>query len=253
MKLTKRTKILTGVTAGVIAIAVIVAVILIGGNTPAPLMDNPETGEISPSLNVVPNLPTDNPIETETTPANDESDDLTLDVGGNPESTIGNSGNNSDVVPANPPEKPIEPQNPIPPANNNNSGGTANAGDSMQTGKYTCGTANHHCDTAEKHAFISNLEIDGCDICNSHSCPSFYALNPWGYTQYTPSKCPKYDITKDPVHFCQDCGKPTGDGTNETCEKYINATNCPNCDEYVPSQTCHTCKSEIIPNEIPGE
>ena len=108
--------------------------------------------------------------------------------------------------------------------------------------EYDCGTEGHHCDGPETHAYILNLELKGCKYCGSHSCPSFYAVDEWGNTCYAPSHCPEYDIHKDPVYYCQKCGKACGDGSGDTCVQFINACACPNCAEYVDSWTCHTCK-----------
>ena len=106
---------------------------------------------------------------------------------------------------------------------------------------YSCGVAGHRCSGPEAHAFICELEQKGCDYCCSHTCPSFYALDEWGQSSYTPSVCPKYDIHKDPVYYCQTCNKPCGDGANGTCVQYINACICPGCGEQVPAWTCHYC------------
>ena len=107
---------------------------------------------------------------------------------------------------------------------------------------YSCGVANHHCEGPETHAYISNLELQGCKYCGSHSCPSFYGTDEWGNAQYTPSLCPMYGVEKDPLNYCQICGKPTGDGTNGTCVHYIQECDCPNCGEHVGSRECHTCE-----------
>lgn len=123
-----------------------------------------------------------------------------------------------------------------------------NNGDGIQIGgsendeNYSCGCANHHCKTAENHAYVLNLELEGCPYCGSYSCPSFYAVNEWGYPRCDPSKCPQYNAQKDLIHYCQVCGKPVGSGQNGTCTQYINACECPFCGEHVESFTCHTCK-----------
>ena len=107
---------------------------------------------------------------------------------------------------------------------------------------YDCGTPGHHCDGPETHAYVLNLELGGCPYCGKHDCPSFYATDEWGQTCYTPSKCPSYDIHKDPVHYCQKCGKPCGDGSNGTCAEYNIDIDCPLCGEHVEAWTCHSCK-----------
>ena len=137
------------------------------------------------------------------------------------------------------PEKPIEP--PTEEDDNDDEGDISIGGGAVP---YDCGTDGHHCDGPETHAYILNLELKGCKYCGSHSCPSFYAVDEWGNTCYTPSKCPAYDVHDDPVHYCQKCGKACGDGTNGTCVQYVNACACPNCGEHVDSRTCHTCKED---------
>lgn len=108
--------------------------------------------------------------------------------------------------------------------------------------EYSCGAENHHCKTAENHAYLSNLELEGCPYCGSHSCPSFYAVNEWGFPRCDPTKCPEYNSQKNPIEYCQICGKKIGSGQNGTCTQYINACDCPFCGEHVESRTCHTCK-----------
>ena len=94
----------------------------------------------------------------------------------------------------------------------------------------------------ETAAYIKNLELDGCPYCGKHDCPSFYALDEWGSPCYTPNKCPQYDIHEDPVHYCQDCGKPTGDGTVGTCVQFVESCACPICGQWVTAWTCHSCE-----------
>lgn len=137
------------------------------------------------------------------------------------------------------PEKPTEP--PVEEDDDDDEGGISIGGGTVP---YDCGTEGHHCDGPETHAYILNLELKGCKYCGSHSCPSFYAVDEWGNTCYTPSECPAYDVHDDPVHYCQKCGKACGDGTNGTCVQYVNACDCPSCGEHVDSWTCHTCKED---------
>lgn len=137
------------------------------------------------------------------------------------------------------PEEPTEP--PVEEDDDDDEGGISIGGGTVP---YDCGTEGHHCDGPETHAYILNLELKGCKYCGSHSCPSFYAVDEWGNTCYTPSECPAYDVHDDPVHYCQKCGKACGDGTNGTCVQYVNACDCPSCGEHVDSWTCHTCKED---------
>ena len=124
------------------------------------------------------------------------------------------------------------------PADDGNGDISVNIG---QPEAYNCGTAGHHCDGPETHAFILNLELEGCPYCGKNDCHSFYATDEWGNTCYTPSKCPQYDIHKDPVCYCQTCGRKCGDGCNDTCVQFVTACNCPNCGKYVEARTCHSC------------
>lgn len=132
--------------------------------------------------------------------------------------------------------KPAE-KTPIP-AEQGQSGIVIGSGENTES--YNCNTKNHHCDGPETHAFIQNLELEGCPYCGSHSCPSFYATDKWGHTCYTPSKCPKYNTHNDAAEYCQKCGKKCGDGGNGTCVQYITACNCPICGKWVESWTCHS-------------
>ena len=138
--------------------------------------------------------------------------------------------------------KPVEPEMPTEPHIEDNGEGGISIGSGTAT--YDCRTEGHHCDGPETHAYILNLELRGCKYCDSHSCPSFYAVDEWGNTCYTPSECPAYDVHDDPAHYCQKCGKACGDGTNGTCVQYVNACDCPSCGEHVDSWTCHTCKED---------
>ena len=135
--------------------------------------------------------------------------------------------------------KPVEQTDP-PKQDEPSSGGIVIGGNTPEP--YDCGTPGHHCDGPETHAYVLNLELSGCPYCGKHDCPSFYATDEWGQTCYTPSKCPSYDIQKDPVHYCQKCGKPCGDGSNGTCAEYNIDIDCPICGEHVEAWTCHSCK-----------
>lgn len=135
--------------------------------------------------------------------------------------------------------KPVTPK-PSPEGSGNGNGAVINGGE--QPKAYNCGVTGHHCEAAETHAYILNLELKGCEYCGAHNCPSFYATDEWGNACYTPSKCPKYDIKKDPAHYCQTCGNKCGDGRNGTCVQFVNSDNCPNCGKWVDGWKCHTCK-----------
>ena len=76
-------------------------------------------------------------------------------------------------------------------------------------------------------------------MCGSHSCPSFYDVNEWGFTAYNPQKCPKYQETKDPAKYCQRCGREMWSPENPNgCFSYLQDTQC-ECGELVKGNTCH--------------
>ena len=186
-----------------------------------------ETGEYESVPDLIIDDPTDEP---------DQGDVLTIPDETFPalqEETVTNE-------PAKTPVKPIDEKTPTDDGDGDTSGVVIVGGN--QPEPYDCGTPGHHCDGPETHAYVLNLEKEGCPYCGKHDCPSFYAVDEWGNTCYTPSKCPKYDVHKDPVYYCQICGKRCGDGSNGTCVQFVSACNCPNCGEWVESWTCHTCK-----------
>ena len=127
------------------------------------------------------------------------------------------------------------------PETNKPDGGEIVIGDNVLE-QYNCGAQGHHCDGPETHAYVLNLELDGCPYCGSNECASFYATDEWRQTCYTPSKCPEYDIHKDSVYYCQTCGKKCGDGRGSTCVQFVESCECPNCGKHVDSWTCHSCK-----------
>ena len=155
------------------------------------------------------------------------------------ESITTGSGKTNSREKAQEPAPPAKEADPPKKTENNNVGGIVIGGGKTES-EYDCGCANHHCANADVHAYILNLEKEGCPYCGSHSCPSFYAVDEWGNTCYTPSQCPRYDITKDPVYYCQVCGRKNGNGDNDTCQKWIVDFTCPICGKLVKANECHT-------------
>ena len=195
---------------------------------------DPSNGNEDPTIPTVPEIPT--------TPDELPDDDtiLTPEDPTIPPQTPTEPSKPDDSIPVTP-ETPVQPPEVNDDNEDNNQGGITIGGSVTE---YSCGTAGHHCDGPETHAYIQNLELKGCPNCGSHSCPSFYAVDEWGNTCYTPSECPNYDIHKDPVYYCQECGKACGDGTNGTCVQFVTGCNCPNCGKAVDSRTCHSCKED---------
>ena len=107
-------------------------------------------------------------------------------------------------------------------------------------GKYSCGIKNHSCSTIQEHEFLCELEAKGCPICGSHSCISFYAKDEWGHWCYDLTKCPQYTKKKDPLEYCEHCGKKIGLGDDGTCVRFTVDTECPICGKLVKAKTCHT-------------
>ena len=227
------------------ALAVILAVILLitllpkNDDTPSPSETEPtsETSDI-----VIDDLekdtePTESDTSIEETKEIIEIDDPGLTPVDEKQSGETGSSGKTDKKP----ETTAKPVNEAKPETNKPEGGGVVIGGNTPE-PYNCGVDGHHCDGPETHAYVSNLELEGCPYCGSNKCPSFYATDEWGNTCYTPSKCPKYDIHSDPVYYCQKCGKPCGDGTNGTCAEYNVDIDCPNCGEHVSAWTCHSCK-----------
>ena len=243
----KTTHIIIGVIAVVFVIAAICIIAFSGGKAPEPQesgteaaasdvevsdirIDDPETSETSKDIFEP------DPIIDDPTSGTDPGDVLTI-----PDETIPDVPViNVSREPANDPVAPITEKTPSDDVGEGKGGGIV-IGD--QPEPYNCGTPGHHCDGPETHAYILNLEKEGCPYCGKHNCPSFYATDEWGNTCYTPDRCPSYYVHKDPVYYCQTCGKKCGDGSNGTCVQFVNACNCPNCGEHVDSWTCHTCKN----------
>lgn len=230
MNLTKKSKIILGAISGVLAVTVIVATILLtGGEMPSPPTFESEIEKTT--SNIVVNLPTDNPSETENSDSTskEKEDALVIDVSGNPENPSKAEDNKKDDNTAKTPAKPVETKKPEQPTSHNDSGIVIEGETPDEEQK------------AIAQAWLRNLELEGCPYCKSHSCPSFYAKDEWGNPSLDVILCPEYDEKKDPIKYCQNCEKRTGDGSNNTCVSFVNDCNCPNCDRFVKSNTCHTC------------
>ncbi len=211
--------------AVVMAVVLILVLVFVLGDKNSRTEEPTTTEVITTTQNVV--IETDIPEEsTETTTENTEV--LTL-----VEPTVEIITNKPSSNTAKP-EKPVTPE--ITKPKNND---TIQIGDeSVQ--KYSCGKSGHHCDSKETHEFIVSLENAGCDYCGSHSCKSFYAVDEWGNACYDVTKCPEYSSKKDPVKYCQDCGKKVSDGYNGTCLRFTVDTECPECGKKVKAKTCHS-------------
>ena len=110
-------------------------------------------------------------------------------------------------------------------------------------GNYEC-TCSPACTTAKQHSLRMDAMAEGCSFCGKHDCAAFNVIHEdtlyWlGRTDF--SACPQYDITKDPVYYCQECGQPN---STEGCHKYLVAMNCPYCGEWLEAWECHHCPND---------
>lgn len=241
MKFQKKHWIITGAAIAAVLLTVILCVALFPNRTPQPPAETePDTKN---TVNVS-DISIEEPEKTDNTEGTDG--DVTaerLPDGANvltPDENTGNSNNSEQTgQKAETADHPVTPK-PLP-DEGGSSGGVVIGGGS-QPKPYNCGVSGHHCESPETHAFILNLELEGCDYCGSHNCPSFYGTDEWGNAGLFPKLCPKYDIKKDPVYYCQDCGKKCGDGSGGTCVQFVNSDHCPNCGQWVEGWKCHTCK-----------
>lgn len=237
-----KNKVFLGCITGVLVIAIIITTMLLlpKNMETLPVDTSPESSETASD---VPDITVPSTDTTSDTASNTEETgigDISVDVGGNTDFGT-DSGTKS--------ENPATPVNEVDPVKENNNGNTDNnngggitIGNPPVEEKYSCGCANHHCQNADYHTSLLNREMEGCPYCGSHSCPSFYAVNEWGYTTLDITLCPKYNEKSDPLKYCQECGKKPGDGSNGTCVQFLHACDCPNCGEHVEANTCHTCK-----------
>ncbi len=235
----KKTLFIIGGAVLAAVLAIIVIVCAVGSKTPDTSQNTPSTGEdttVSVDDIAVDDPQTDD-SETDETSGDEKEESDSGNVLTPDEPTEPSTDSSVSTEPAITPDVPVTEQTP----KDDGKGGGITIG-SGQAEKYDCGVAGHHCDGPETHAYVTNLELQGCPHCGKRDCPSFYATDEWGNTCYTPSKCPEYDIHSDPVFYCQKCGKSTGDGSHGTCVQFVNACNCPNCGVWVEAWTCHTCK-----------
>jgi hypothetical protein len=228
----------------IIILSSVLAVLLIAGtvfcftrpkNTSEPVSSEPESSEITSDV-VIDEPEDNNSTEESNNPQEIEDDGNALTPDESTETPANkNTGNVADanntvVTEATEPKAETE---------NENNGGISIGGNTPVEEAYDCGCANHHCQNEEFHASLINRELEGCPFCGSHSCPSFYAVNEWGYTKYDATLCPQYNAQKDDALVCPDCGRPMWSPDNPTgCFRYLQDTQC-ECGELVPGNTCH--------------
>lgn len=237
-KLLQNKKLLAAI-GGAVALLLVIAVYVTTQHKPPVSDPVPETTASDSGQSIVVELPEDSetPDISDNSPTSEMPDDGT---GLKPDENVSTgSGKTNTGEKAQEPDSPAKEADPPKNTDNPNGGGIQIGGGDKDT-KYNCGSPNHHCDGPETHAYILNLELTGCPYCGSHACPSFYAVDEWGNTCYTPSKCPQYDKTKDAAEYCQVCGRKNGNGDNNTCQKWIVDFTCPICGKLVKANECHT-------------
>lgn len=235
----KKTLFIIGGAVVATVLAIIVIVCAVGSKTPDTPQNTPGTGEdttVSVGDIAFDDSETDG-ADTDGTSCDETEAAGSCSVLTPDEPPMPSTDSSVSTEPAVTPDAPVTEQTP----KDDGEGGGITVGGG-QAEKYDCGVSGHHCDGPETHAYVTNLELQGCPYCGKSNCQSFYATDEWGNTCYTPGKCPEYDIKKDPAEYCQDCGKKLGDGRNGTCVQFVTAYNCPNCKEYVDAWTCHSCK-----------
>ncbi|OGO91729.1 MAG: hypothetical protein A2Y17_13280 [Clostridiales bacterium GWF2_38_85] len=171
-----------------------------------------ETSSVSPVVPEVTSSTTSTP-----TPSQTDNPSLNVDVKAGVTDSPSNGENGGNKATASVDQKPK-------PTTSSNGGGINIGGEAPAT------------DNSETNAFIASLEAQGCPYCGKHDCVSFYTKDEWNNPCYNPKKCPQYDKHEDPLYYCQDCGKPIGDGTNGTCSPKISGSDCGctdlDCDHY---------------------
>ena len=242
MKKLFKDKRLLAVIGGVATLVLVITLVYsLSRGTDSPPIDSTSEPPISElDTDIIIELPENS--ETSDIPDESAVDEIPDDgIGLKPdESTSVDSGTSTKGEKAQDTAPPAKETNPPKNTDSSNSGGIQIGGGENDPVTYNCGHTNHHCDGPETHAYIQSLEHEGCLYCGSHSCPSFYAVDEWGNTCYTPNKCPQYDVKKDAVEYCQVCGKKNGNGGNDTCQKWIIDFTCPNCGKLVKANQCHT-------------
>ncbi len=236
-KLLKNKKVIV-IVSSVLAVLLICTTVFCltrGKENPEPVETEPPTSETG--KDVVIDEPEDSTEPEESKPIGEIEDD------GNalkPDEGIDNTANKTPGSKADENDTPKEEVAPpaAEPADTGNNGISIGGNPPVEEA-YNCGCANHHCQNEDFHASLLNRELEGCPYCGSHSCPSFYAVNEWGYTCYDATLCPSYNAGQDSAKICPDCGRPMWSPDNPTgCFRYLQDTQC-ECGELVPGNTCH--------------
>ena len=235
-----KNKLFIGSAAAVLVLIIAVTAVLLLPDKTAEPVKEPETSAADSTVTPPEIKVPDTASETEpsvTEKPEELPSDVSVDVGDISQNTGDESGGKAEEPVK--PVVPVEPEKPADTDNGGNGGGIVIGGNPPVEENYSCGAENHHCQDSDTHAWILNLELEGCGMCGSHSCPSFYATNEWGGASIDYTKCPKYSVTNDPAKYCQVCGREMWSQSNPTgCFSYLQDTQC-ECGELVEGNTCH--------------
>lgn len=232
-ELLKNKKVVAGASLALILVVAVVASAVYWPDKPPelPVAESSSTASGGVTVNIPEPLATESDGSTTATTAGTA---LIVDVKGDPNGTTTSASREK----AKTPDAPVATAKPAQPE----VGGIQIGGGEQPQEKYNCKTPNHHCINTENHAYIENLEIQGCPYCGSHSCKSFYYVSSAGIPICNAALCPKYNEKQDPIEYCQVCGKKNGDGDDNTCQKWIVDFTCPKCGQLVKANECHTHK-----------
>ena len=108
---------------------------------------------------------------------------------------------------------------------------------------YSCGFERHTCGSESTHNSFMEELARGCEYCGKSDCDSFFVVDPQTlFTKIDCTKCPEYDIHKDPGRYCQTCGLPMfGESGDTICNQFICDTNCDYCGKELKAYECHEC------------
>lgn len=96
-----------------------------------------------------------------------------------------------------------------------------------------------YCSSEEDYKDLVARFNEPCDYCGKSCCKDTLYRTKNGMSAIDPRRCSEYDIYKDPLEYCQDCGLKKGD---DGCVKFMYDANCDDCGEWVEAMTCHHCK-----------
>ena len=108
---------------------------------------------------------------------------------------------------------------------------------------YTCGFERNTCLSESEHESQLEAMARGCDYCGKSDCDSFFVVDPNTlFTKFDSTKCPEYDVHKDPCYYCQRCGLPcVGESGDTICHAFICDMNCDWCGKELKAYECHEC------------